>query len=87
MDPWGYRQQRGMRDHRGSRDLEETVLKTMRVEVSTFDGRLDPKSFLDWVYRMDQYFDWYDITPHRQVIFAKMKLVRSAQLYWDSVEQ
>lgn len=36
-----------MRDHRGSRDLEETTLKTMRVKVFIFDGRLDPKSFLD----------------------------------------
>lgn len=46
-----------MRDHRGLRDLEEIALKAMRVEVSTFDGCLDPKSFLDWVHGMDQYFD------------------------------
>lgn len=64
-----------MRDHRGPRNLKETALKAMRVDVFTFDGRLDPKSFLDWVCGMDQYFDWYEIFPHRQVKFTKMKLV------------
>ena len=63
IDPRGFKRQHG---HKDRRDLEETTLKAMRVEVSTFDGRLDPKCFLDWVRGMDQYFDWYDISPHRQ---------------------
>lgn len=54
--------------------------------MSTFDGFLDPKCFMDWVRGIDQYFNWYDIFLHRQVNFAKMKPVGSAQLYWDSVE-
>lgn len=75
-----------MKDHRDPRDLDETTLKAMLVEVYTFDGHLDPKSFLDWVRGMDRYFDWYDISPHKQIRFAKMKLVGSTQLHWDSVE-
>lgn len=47
INPRGYRQQQKMRDHKGSRDFEETSLKARWVEVSTFDGHLDPKSFLD----------------------------------------
>lgn len=36
---------------------------------------------------MNQYCDWYKFSLHKQVRFAKMKLVRAAQLYWESVEQ
>lgn len=43
--------------------------------------------FIGWVQEMDQYFDWYDISPHRQVQFAMMELLGLAQLYWESVEQ
>lgn len=47
LDPWNYGQPRGTRDHKGARDLKQIALKAMRVDVSTFDGRLDPKVFLD----------------------------------------
>lgn len=56
VDPGGYREQQGLRDHRDPRDLEEITLKSMRMEVSTFNGCLDP-NFLDWIRGMDQYFD------------------------------
>lgn len=64
-DPKGYRGHRGLRDRKDPRDLEETTLKSMRVEATTFDGRLDPKYFLDWIRGMDQYFDWYAISLYR----------------------
>lgn len=47
VDPKGNRRQRQLSDRRDPRDLEETALKSMRVEVPTFDKHLDPKYFLN----------------------------------------
>ncbi|XP_073117835.1 uncharacterized protein [Elaeis guineensis] len=35
---------------------------------------------------MDHYFGWYEMSEARRVRFARMKLVRQARLYWESVE-
>lgn len=61
--------------------MPKTTIQAMdpwELRVYTFDGQLDPENFLDWIREMDQYFGWYDISPQRQVKFAKMKLVESA---------
>ena len=36
---------------------------------------------------MDQYFDWYEMSEDRKCMFAKLKLVRQARLYWKNVER
>lgn len=61
--------------------------RSMRVGVYTFDGQSNPGQFSDWVKEMNWDFDWYDISPHRQVKFINVKLVGSTQLYWELVEQ
>ncbi|KAL3821482.1 hypothetical protein ACJIZ3_007387 [Penstemon smallii] len=63
-------------------DVEERVLKSVKVEAPSCDGQLNPKVFLDWLADMDQFFTWYDMSEARQVRFAKMKLVGQAKLYW-----
>ncbi|GFY81029.1 fumarase 1 [Actinidia rufa] len=32
----------------------------INVEAPTFDGRLDPKAFNDWIREMDHFFEWYN---------------------------
>lgn len=52
-DHEGFKDHRGWRDCRDPKDLEETALKSIRVEATVFDGRLDPKYFLEWIRVMD----------------------------------
>lgn len=52
----------------------------------TFDGRLDPWVFTNWLHDMDHFYQWYNLSDNRRVRFAKMKLTSSAQLFW-SVEE
>lgn len=42
-------------------------MRSVKVEVSTFDGCLNPKFFLELLSVMDQYFDWYDLLDARRV--------------------
>ncbi|MGV8048466.1 hypothetical protein PJP07_30150, partial [Mycobacterium kansasii] len=58
----------------------------MRVEAPSFDGRLDPTAFFDWVIDMDHSFEWYGMSKNRQMWFAKMKLVGQAKRFWATVE-
>lgn len=62
----------------GERDLgeyDDTIMRLVRVEAPPFDGRFDPKVFLDWLSEMDTYFDWYDMLEAQRVQFSKMKLM------------
>ncbi|GFY94998.1 SNOWY COTYLEDON protein [Actinidia rufa] len=59
----------------------------INVEAPTFDGRLDPKAFTDWIREMDHFFEWYNLSDDRKVRFAKMKLISRAKLFWQSTEQ
>ena len=36
---------------------------------------------------MDQYFEWYEMTEGRKFKFAKLRLIRQARMYWDTVER
>ncbi|GFY95604.1 hypothetical protein Acr_10g0009890 [Actinidia rufa] len=53
----------------------------INVEAPTFDGRLDPKAFTDWIREMDHFFEWYNLSNDRKVRFAKMKLIGRAKLF------
>ncbi|MQM17764.1 hypothetical protein Taro_050741 [Colocasia esculenta] len=67
-------------------DRDDQIVRSVRVDVPTFDGSLDPKVYLDWEAAMDRYFEWYEMTDGRRVRFAKMKLLGQAQTYWVNVE-
>ena len=63
------------------------MLKSVKVEAPSFDGRIDPRAYSDWESDIDHYFEWYEMSDERKVRFAKMKLVGQARLYWVEVER
>ena len=62
-------------------DEDERYLKNIKVDVSNFDGRLDPQYYLDWVMSVERYFKWYEMSQERRVRFAAMKLVGQVGQY------
>ena len=65
---------------------DDQILRNVRLDAPTFDGSLDPKTYIDWEGEMDQYFEWYEMSEGRKFKFAKTRLVRQARLYWGNVE-
>ena len=63
------------------------VMKGIKVDAPSFDGRLDPKVFSDWLADMDHFFQWHGLPDPQRVGFAKMKLVGQAKLHWGNVER
>ena len=39
----------------------EAAKRGAKLEVSAFDGSLDPKKYMDWESGLDEYFDWYQL--------------------------
>jgi len=57
------------------------AMRNIRVEAPTFDGSLELKNYVDWVWDIDYYFEWYDMSEEIKNKFAKMRLIRKARLY------
>ena len=57
------------------------------MDPFTFDGILNPKIFSDWMPDLNDYFNGYRFTEESRVQIARMKLSRSARIYWTSVER
>ena len=50
----------------------------MKVDIPSFSENLDIKSFLDWIYEVDKFFDMAYILMEKQVKFVAYKLKRGA---------
>lgn len=55
--------------------------------MSDFHGKLNPYAFQDWLTALEDYFDWFGLSPYRKVHFVKMKLKGQACVWWHSVEE
>ena len=67
-------------------DLDGQYLKSIKLDIPTFNGHLDPHFFLNWVQDIDRYFTWYLLSEPRKVRFATIKLNGQASQYWTNVE-
>ena len=39
------------------RDPDEKIMRSVRVDAPSYDGELNPAKFLDWMAKMDHYFE------------------------------
>ena len=49
--------------HEGSSD----ITRKMKVDVRSFDGKIDATTFSDWIVVMKDYFDWYEMSDIEDV--------------------
>ncbi|GFS42173.1 hypothetical protein Acr_00g0078340 [Actinidia rufa] len=50
----------------------------INVEAPTFDGRLDPKAFTNWIREMDHFFEWHNLSDDRKkrnLFYGKLTLL------------
>ena len=64
----------------------DAAKKGAKPEVTTFDGSLDPKKYMDWEAGLDEYFDWYQLPEDRRIQFAQMKLTGQDRIYWQNLQ-
>jgi len=57
----------------------------MKAGIPYFSGTLDIESFLDWIYKVDKFFDMAYVPMKKQVKFVTYKLNRVAS-WWDQLQ-
>ena len=67
-------------------DPDDKYLKSIKLDILTFDGHLDLQLFLEWLQYKDKYFTWYPLFEARKVKFIAMELTCQASQYWTNVE-
>jgi len=67
-------------DSRNTPNPDDQCLKSIKLDVPTFDGRLDPLLLLNWL-QLNRYFAWYPLSEPRKVKFVAMKLTGQASQY------
>ena len=70
--------------HGRDTNRDDRVLRNVRVDAPSFEGTLDPIKFLDWLSKIEDYFEWYGLEDDRRVGLAKIKLLGQAQTYWKN---
>lgn len=55
-------------------------------ELSTYDGSLSTNVLLDWLSKVNKYFEFEETSEDKQVKFATTKLKGHASLWWDSLQ-
>ena len=72
-------------ERRSVHESYSNITRKVKVDVPSFDGKIDATTFSDWVIAMDDYFDWCEMSDIEQVRFAKMKLIGPARKFWRTV--
>ena len=62
------------------------VTSRLRPEFPTYDGSLVAEQLIDWISKMDKYFEYNEVEEDKRVILAMMRLKGHASLWWDSVQ-
>ena len=58
----------------------------MKVGIPSFSGNLDIEYFLDWIYKMDKFFDMAYVSMKKQIKFVVYKLKGGAAAWWDQLQ-
>ena len=55
----------------------------MKIDIPSFSRNLDMKSFLDWIYEVDKFFDMIYVLMEKQAKFVAYKLKRGVATWCD----
>ena len=52
-----------------------------KVEIPEFEGKLDPKEFLDWLHTVEHVFEYKDVPEDKKVKLVALRLT----LWWTNL--
>ena len=68
-------------DCRNVHESYSDITWKVKVEVPSFDGKINAITFSDWPVAMEDNFDWYEMSNVERVRFAKTKFVGCARKF------
>ena len=58
----------------------------MKMDLSSFDGRLHIEDFLNWVHIVKNFFDYLNILEENQVKLLVYKLKGEVSTWWEQLQ-
>ena len=55
-----------------------------KVDISEFEGKLDPDDFLEWMQTIERIFEYKEIPKDKKVKLIALKLRKYASLWWTN---
>ena len=59
--------------------------KDIKIDIPTFDGKLDPDEFIEWLTCVERVFNYQEIDHERKVKIVALKLRKYASTWWTNV--
>jgi len=60
---------------------KDEITRRVKIEDPKFDGYYDLSVFSNWLTDVECYFDWYRFSDEAKLLFARRKLIGSANSY------
>ncbi|WCJ37824.1 hypothetical protein M5689_018923 [Euphorbia peplus] len=57
----------------------------LKGDLPTFGGDLDIEEFLDWLSKVERFFQYADVSDHRKVKLVAYRLKGGASVWWDQM--
>lgn len=58
----------------------------MKIDLPSFDERLDVEEFLDWASKVENFFKYADMSDEKKIKLVAFKFQRGASSWWEQVE-
>jgi len=56
-----------------------------RVEIPEFEGKLNPDGLLDWLYTVEQIFEYMEVPKDKKVKLIALRLRKYASFWWTNL--
>jgi len=83
-NPFAYSEDGEERRPRRSRRGKELAMD-FKVEISEFEGQVNPDEFIDWMNTMERVFEYKDVLNGKKVRLVALKLRKYASNWWINV--
>ena len=58
----------------------------MKIDLSQFDCKLEMKELLDWIKKVENFFEYAEIPEEQRVKLVSYKLNGGASAWWDQIQ-
>ncbi|KAG2670625.1 hypothetical protein I3760_14G094700 [Carya illinoinensis] len=81
----GVRRERGFEGNLGGQDGVDRDLGSIKITIPSFQGRIDPKVYLEWEKKIDLVFDCHNYSEEKKVKSAVIEFTDYAIIWWDQL--
>jgi len=62
-------------------------MNDIKVDISDFEGNLQPDDFLDWLQTVEHVFEYKEVPEEKKVKIVAAKLKKHASIWWENLKR